>query len=114
MYCMMTGASLPPLGSFAFNLMYEGIKRQRTEKIAFARFLSKMLAPISRMEDATVSLILSQYAEEVHHLNYNSDYEPVFQKIVRARVRQVNEDQRILRKVGDMTVTNEDFKNHVY
>ena len=108
----MTGASLPPLGSFAFNLLYEGIKRQRSEKIAFARLLTKLIAPISEMDEEDTTLILSQYAEEVLQFNYNINYEPVYQKMIHARVRQVNEDQRILRKVSTMTVTDEDLKNH--
>ncbi len=109
---MMQGVSLPSLGSFEFNLLYEGIRRQRTEKIAFARFLSKLIAPLSGASKEETALLVSQYAEEVLQFNYNSNYEPVYQRMVRARVEQVSEDQRILRKVNEMTVTDEDMEHH--
>jgi hypothetical protein len=109
---MMNGVSLPPLGSFEFNLLYEGIRRGRAEKVAFARFLSGLIAPLSGMEDKHVTLLISQYAEEVMQFNYNSKYEPVYVRMVRTKVAAVNEDQRLLRKVDAMTVTDEDMNRH--
>lgn len=71
-----------------------------------------MLAPVSGMETELATLILAQYAEEVRQFNYTSDYEPVYQKMVRTRIQQVSEDQRILQKVSAMTVTDKDLENN--
>jgi len=54
--------------------------------------------------------MLGQYAEEVLQFNYNSKYETVLEKHVRTRIEERSEDQRLLRKVADMTVTDEDMK----
>ena len=107
---MMHNVPLPPLGSFEFNLIHEGIRRQRAEKVSFARFLAGFLAPMCGMEEQDVSILVSRYAEEVMQFHYNSNYEPVYLKILRARVAKVTEDQRILDKVNALTVTDEDLK----
>ena len=106
----MHNVSLPVLGSFEFNLLHEGIRRQRAEKVTFARFLASLIAPISGMREEEVTILVSRYAEEVMQFNYNSKYEPVYLKVLRTRVAKVSEDQRILAKVDAMTVTDEDLK----
>ncbi len=109
---MMHNVPLPSLGSFEFNLLHEGIRRQRAEKVSFARLLAGFLAPLSGMEDGEAALLVSRYAEEVLQFNYNSSYESVYLKVLRTRVAKVNEDQRLLDKVNAMTVTDEDMKQH--
>ncbi len=109
---MMNGVSLPPLGSFEFNLLYEGIRRRQTEKVAFARLLTRLLGPLSGVTGEVATLLIADYAEEVMQFNYNSNYESVYSKVVRKRVRRQSEDQRILDKVKTMTVTDEDMKHH--
>ena len=106
----MHGIPLPPLGSFKFNLLSESIRRQRTEKVAFARLLTKLVEPLTGMSSGESTLLVAQYAEEVMQFNYNSRYEPVYKKVISARVAQLSEDQRLLRKVDSMTVTDEDMK----
>jgi len=107
---MLHNVPLPALGSFEFNLLHEGIRRQRAEKISFARLLAGLIAPISGLEKEEVTILVSRYAEEVMQFNYNSKYEPVYLKLLRARVDTVNEDQLLLAKVNAMTVTDEDLK----
>ena len=107
----MRGVPLPPLGSFKFNLLVEGIRRERSEKVAFASFLSKLLGPLSGMSEESRSLLIAEYAESVLQLKYNYWYEPVRTRVVEARAAAHAEDLRILKKVAAMTAKDEPKTN---
>jgi len=108
----MHNVPLPPLESFEYNLLREGIRRRRAERVSFARFLAGFLAPLSGIGEEEAALLVTQYAEEVMHFNYNSKYEPAYLKVFRTRVAEIDEDQRLLAKVNAMTVTDEDLKQY--
>lgn len=104
MYCVLHGIPLPEIGSFRYKLIVEGIHRDRAEKVAFARFLSRFLAPISGMNEAVADLHIIEYAEQLTQLKYNWAYETVRAKIETVRVQKHKSDLDILAKVSAMTV----------
>lgn len=106
----MHNVPLPELGSFEYQLLREGIRRRRTEKVSFARFLAGLFGPMSGLGAEELTFLVTQYAEEVLQFNYNSKYEPAYLKVLQTRVEQIDEDQRLLAKVSAMTVTDEDLK----
>lgn len=100
----MHGVSLPPLGSFEFTFLLEGIQRQRSEKVAFARFLSHFLAPLSNMDQEKVRLLVAEYAEEVLQFKYNYKYQSALSRAWESQIVAKSEELRILDKVSEMTV----------
>lgn len=109
LYCIIHGVPLPPLGSFAYNLLFEGIRRERMEKVAFAKFLGNFLGPMSGLSEKKVMLNVAEYAEEIFQLKYNWKYKALRTRIAQEKQIAHNEDLRILRRVAAMTVT-EDMK----
>lgn len=106
LYCILHGIPLPEIGSFPYKLIVEGIHRDRAEKVAFARFLARMLAPISQMSDVAADLHIIEYAEQLTQLKYNWAYESVRAKIESVREKKHRGDLDILAKVSAMTVTD--------
>jgi hypothetical protein len=101
---LLHGLSLPSTGTFESQLLSEVIYRERTEKYAFAKLLTRLLGAAAGMSSETQHLHLMEYAEELFQLRYNSKYVPVVQRTLR-KARDVRaEEQRILRKVEAMTV----------
>lgn len=109
LYCLVHGVPLPALGSFEYNLLFEGIRRERMEKIAFAKFLGNFLGPLCGMTEKQTALNVAEYAEEIFQLKYNWGYETLRKRVVREKQIAHNEDLRILQRVAAMTVT-EDMK----
>jgi hypothetical protein len=95
---------MPALGSFKFEMLNEGIKRKRSEKIAFARFIGKFLAPMSGLSQADVVRAVSEYAEELTQLSYNWTYETVNEKIRKVHESKEVDTEAILKKVAALSV----------
>lgn len=103
-HCVLKGIPLPPIGSFKFNVITEGLQREKREKIAFAKLMAGLLGPASSLEADAISGLVASYAEEVYQFSYNYKYVPA-QEIVRQKaVQAVNEDLRIMEKVAQFTV----------
>ena len=110
-YCLLKGIPLPELGSFEFNLLVEGIRRERSREVAFAQFMAGLLAPLSGMSEEKVTLLVATYAEDVYQLKYNYMYESLRTRVVEARAVAQAEDIRILKKVAAMTVADEPIQD---
>lgn len=80
------------------------IFRERNEKYAFAKVLTRLLAPLSKMDEEVQYLTLMEYAEELFQLRYNSGYVPIFQRQTQERKNLRLEEARLLSKVEKMTV----------
>lgn len=101
----MNGIPLPRIGTFEFNIIVEGVRRERSEKVAFAQFIAGFLGPMSGMEAKQASLLVADYAEEVFQFKYNYKYESMRMRVVEEKLAAQSEDMRILQKVAAMTVT---------
>jgi mannitol/fructose-specific phosphotransferase system IIA component len=82
----------------------ETIQRQKTEKYAFAKFLTELLVTSGFVENKTARAFLAEYAEELYQLKYNSTYEPVRVRLATKIAKAKSDDMRILQKVADFTV----------
>ena len=91
--------------------MYEGIKRKKGEKIAFARLLGNLLGPLSGMDQEKITLYVSEYAEEVYQLKYNWEYQVVRSRVAHEQKTAQDEDLRILERVAAMTVKEDTPQN---
>ena len=111
LHCIVHGVPLPPLGSFEYNVLYEGIRRKKSEKVAFAKFLGALLGPLSDLEPEKIMLLVAEYAEEVYQLKYNWEYQALRTRVVREKQIAHNEDLRILKRVEAMTVTEDITKD---
>jgi hypothetical protein len=103
-HCILHGIPLPPIGSFKFNVISEGIQREKVEKVAFARLMAELLGPASGHSKETINLLVATYAEEVFQFRYNCKYTSVKDVIRKQEERAINEDLRIMEKVAAMTV----------
>ena len=101
---MMRGIPLPPLGSLEFNLISEGILREKAEKCAFAKLLVDLVTLLGNIDIEKAKLMFSTFVEEVYQLKYNYKYEPLAVRVVTEKMRKDLEDRRILQKVAAMTV----------
>lgn len=100
----MHGLPLPKTGTFKSRLLSEAIFRERSEKYAFAKMLVKLLGPMAGLNAEEQYLTLTEYAEELFQLRYNSKYVPVLRRRVQ-QIRNVHlEEERLLSKVAKMTV----------
>jgi len=102
---MMKGIPLPVPGSFEYNLLAEGIRREREEKIALVRLFTLLLADAHSLEAEKVGLLLTEYVEELYQYKYNYKYEPIRRRFDIKKIDEKLEDARILKKVAAMTVT---------
>ena len=80
------------------------MRRSRTEKIAFARFLSSFLGPIAGFEAPQVELLLAEYSEELKQLRYNYQYETVRTRVAVVQQAALDEDKRLLAKAASLSV----------
>lgn len=103
-HCLMEGIELPHLGSFKFEIITEGLKRKRREKVAFARMVTGLLAPVSGLTGEQAMTLLSDYVEELEQLTYNWKYETVGQQLKKQKQKQTNERDRLMERVNQMTV----------
>lgn len=103
-HCVLKGIPLPPIGSFKFNVITEGLQREKQEKVAFARFMAALLGPASGLKAGEIGALVAAYAEEVHQFRYNYKYVPVQELAQRKAVAAANEDLRLMEKVAKFTV----------
>jgi len=82
----------------------ETIQRQKTEKYAFAKFLTELCGAAGFVESKAAKVFLADYAEELYQLKYNSTYEPIRMRLITKIAKAKSEDMRILQKVSDFTV----------
>jgi hypothetical protein len=102
---MLRGIPLPVPGSFEYNVMAEGIRREREEKIALARLFALLFRDAHGLDGEKVGLLLSEYVEELYQYKYNYKYVPIRQRFGNKKINEELEDVRILKKVAAMTVT---------
>ncbi len=105
MHCVVHGVSLPPLGSFEYQLLETGLQRQRAEKVAFARLLTSFLGPMAGIEQEQAELLLAGYTESVLQIRYNYKYTPAQVRVLEARRSRQQEDAQLMQKVASWTVT---------
>ena len=80
------------------------MRREQSEKMAFAKFMIALLRPISGITEREASLLLSDYGEAVYQLKYNSKYVSMREQFEHTEVKQKLEDLRILEKVSKFMV----------
>ena len=100
------------MGTFKEALFLEVFRRSQMERFAFARILTRLVSAIAPVEEVEqiVGLALSEYGEELFQLRYNSRYESVALRKMRERLRLDTEYNRILQKVDELTVSDEELK----
>lgn len=103
---MLKGVPPPALGSFEFYLFSEGIRREKAEKLAFARLVVGMAALSGLISQEQGNLLLYEYGEDLHQFRYNYGYVPISRQLENIRFTKQNEELRLLKKVSDMTVKN--------
>lgn len=99
---MMRGVPLPFPGSLEFNILAEGIRREREEKITLVRILMLLFAKANGLGVDDVSALLTEYVEQVYQYVYNYKYRPVHRKVANKVLDQKLEDLRILKQVAAM------------
>ena len=99
---MMRGVPLPVPGSIEFNILTEGIRRERDEKVALVRMFMAMFARMGDVDVNDVNALLTEYVELVHQYTYNYKYQPVRRKVTEKVIDQKLEDLRILKQVAAM------------
>jgi hypothetical protein len=92
------------MGSFKFNILAEGLQREKQEKVAFARLFAALLEPISGLSRGEVSRLVASYAEEVYQFRYNYRYTPVEELVQQAKQSAEDEQKRLMDKVAALTV----------
>jgi len=92
------------LGSFKYFVLQEAMERERAEKVAFIRTITGVLGRGLGMASSDVNLYVQDYAEEVHHLKYNSTYKSALARKIAADIAKKREEQRLLDRVNQMTV----------
>lgn len=103
-HCVLKGIPLPPLGSFKFNVITEGLQREKREKVAYAKLMAGLLGPMSSLAPDVITALVTSYAEEVYQFSYNYKYVPAQELVRQKAVQAVNEDLRIMEKVAQFTV----------
>ena len=100
---MMRGIPLPVPGSLEYNVLSEGIRREREEKVALARLFTLLLAEAHGLDGEKVGLLLTEYVEELYQYKYNYNYESIRQRFKIGKIDEKLRDVRILKKVAGMT-----------
>jgi hypothetical protein len=106
----MHNAPLPPTGSFQERLLFESILREKNEKYAVVSLFIRVLASGLNLKADAVDGLLEEYKEELYQLRYNSKYKSSRQRRILDEVRKAAEQARMMRRVEQMTVTDEQFK----
>ena len=92
----------------------EVFRRAQMERFAFARIFTRLVSALALTPEVEqiVGLALSEYGEELFQLRYNSRYESVALRKMRERLQLDTEYNRILQKVDELTVSDEELKGH--
>ena len=78
------------------------VRRERHEKMAFARFVASLVAPLSGMSAEGLTSMLEAYGQHVNHNVYRLP--PASRKTTAQR-----ENEDLLAKVDKLTVSDEDM-----
>jgi len=106
----MHNAPLPPTGSFQERLLFESILRDKNEKYAVVTLLVRVLAAGFNLKAEPVDNLLEEYKEELYQLRYNSKYKSSRQRRILDQVRKAAEQARMMRRIEQMTVSDDQFK----
>lgn len=109
-YAYMHNAPLPPTGSFQERLLFESILREKNEKFSVVSLLVRVISAGFGLKDDSVDGLLEEYKEELYQLRYNSKYKSSKQRRILDQVRKAAEQARMMRKIEQMTVSDEQFK----
>jgi hypothetical protein len=109
----MHNAPLPPTGSFQERLLFETILREKNEKFAIVSMFARLIGAGFNIKDAAIDELLEEYKEELYQLRYNYKYETSKHRRVVQHVQRAAEQARQMRKLEQMTVTDEELKEMV-
>jgi hypothetical protein len=101
---------LPPFGSFQERLLFESILREKNERFSAITLFARLLGAGFNLKDEAVDGLLEEYKEELYQLRYNYKYETSKQKRISEHVKKASEQARYMRKLEQMTVSDEDFR----
>lgn len=96
------GVVLHPRGTAQDEVQREMVRRERREKVAFARFLARLAQAAFRVPTEVLEPMFKDYAETVFHESYSRPPKP------RTSPKQ-KENQDLLAKVDKLTVADEDL-----
>lgn len=88
--------------------MLESLRREKSEKAAFARLLVELEVEKGTLDQKRGALILLKYEEELHQFKYNYKYVPVEKRLKEVQTKVRTEDVQRLEKVSALTVSDED------
>lgn len=100
---MLRGVPPPELGSFEYNLFTEGLRREKSEKLAFARLLVGMGVAAGFFNEEKGKLLLYEYQEDLYQFRYNYGYVPIGEQVAKIQKAKKDEDMRLLKKVAAMS-----------
>lgn len=100
----MHGIPLPEIGSIEFNLLSEGIKRERSEKLAFATLLAKLAVATGFARQEQADFLVMEYKEELYQVRYNYNYKRIGDRVREEKARRQLRDMQVLEKVAKLTV----------
>jgi len=106
----MHNAPLPPTGSFQERLLFETILREKNEKFAVVSMFARLIGAGLKVNDTAVDELLDEYKEELYQLRYNYKYETGKHRRVVQHVQKAAEQARQMRKLEQMTVTDQELK----
>jgi hypothetical protein len=78
--------------------------------MALVSAFMKMLALIGGIDNKVTAEILEEYREELYQFKYNYKYETYATKVSIDRVRKYLETDRMMQRVDDMTVEDDDIR----
>jgi len=106
----MHNAPLPPTGSFQERLLFETILREKNEKFAVVSMFARLIGAGFNLKDSAVDELLDEYKEELYQLRYNYKYETSKHRRVIQHVQKAAEQARQMRRLEQMTVTDEELR----
>lgn len=112
-YAYLHNAPLPPFGSFQERLLFESILREKNEKFSSITLFARLLGAGFNLKDEAVDSLLEEYKEELYQLRYNYKYVTGKQKRITEHVNRAAEQARYMRKLEQMTVSDEEFQKMI-
>jgi hypothetical protein len=101
---------LPPFGSFQERLLFESILREKNERFSAITLFARLLGAGFNLKDEAVDSLLEEYKEELYQLRYNYKYVTSNQKRISEHVKKAAEQARYMRRLEQMTVSDEEFQ----
>jgi phosphopantetheinyl transferase (holo-ACP synthase) len=85
--------------------------REKNERFATVSLFARLLGAGFSIKEASIDALLDEYKEELYQLRYNYKYKTGKQQRITEQVNKAAEQARLMRKIEQMTVTDEELRN---